>query len=146
MGDFQTRSGLRGFFVQEEDTDVDADPLTSEGIFVFDGSTPVLDVHVGELVRVAGQVDEYYELTELTNVSDIIYCTSGFSPTPAYITLPVAAVADMERYEGMLVNFPQALVATENYTQGRYGEPVMALPRSLLVPTHSSAEVTSVRS
>ena len=29
---------LNGFFVQEEDADADADPLTSEGIFVFDGN------------------------------------------------------------------------------------------------------------
>ena len=39
---FRTMSGangdLNGFFVQEEDADADADPLTSEGIFVFNGS------------------------------------------------------------------------------------------------------------
>ncbi len=28
---------MRGFFVQEEDADADADPATSEGIFVFNG-------------------------------------------------------------------------------------------------------------
>ena len=36
VGDFQGSSGLNGFFVQEEDTDVDGDAATSEGIFVFD--------------------------------------------------------------------------------------------------------------
>jgi uncharacterized protein len=32
--DFQGSDALRGFFVQEEDADMDADP--SEGIFVYD--------------------------------------------------------------------------------------------------------------
>src|SRR5205085_7555822 len=42
-GNFQASDRLRGFFVQEEDADVDADPNTSEGIFVFCNacSTPV---------------------------------------------------------------------------------------------------------
>ena len=47
VADFQslpqpTRSGeLRGFFVEEEDDDHDADPTTSEGLFVFTGNAPV---------------------------------------------------------------------------------------------------------
>ncbi|MGH3110918.1 MAG: lamin tail domain-containing protein, partial [Gaiellaceae bacterium] len=35
VGDFQGMGGLNGFFVQEQDADADADPATSEGIFVF---------------------------------------------------------------------------------------------------------------
>ena len=43
VGDFQNgvagaNGDLNGFHVQEEDVDADTDPLTSEGIFVFDGS------------------------------------------------------------------------------------------------------------
>ncbi|GAG24571.1 unnamed protein product, partial [marine sediment metagenome] len=34
VGDFQLSSEFNGFFVQEEDADADADPATSEGIFV----------------------------------------------------------------------------------------------------------------
>ena len=38
VGDFQGTGALRGFYLQEEDAQADSDPLTSEGIFVFDGS------------------------------------------------------------------------------------------------------------
>jgi len=48
---------LNGFYVQEEDAQADANGLTSEGIFISDGSTPLVDVSVGDLVRItAGAV------------------------------------------------------------------------------------------
>ncbi|GAA2461583.1 endonuclease/exonuclease/phosphatase family protein [Streptomyces macrosporus] len=47
--------GSRGFWIQ--DTAPDADPATSEGLFVYTGSTP--KVSVGDLVKVSGTVDEY---------------------------------------------------------------------------------------
>ena len=65
VGDFQDGFGangdLNGFFVQEEDADADADPLTSEGIFVFDGGSPSVDVQNGDVVRVEGTVSEFRE-------------------------------------------------------------------------------------
>src|SRR6185295_18733951 len=36
VGDYQLNSQFSGFHVQDEDADADADPATSEGIFVFD--------------------------------------------------------------------------------------------------------------
>ena len=56
VGDFQENDAdesrnLRGFFLQEEDADADDDLSTSEGIFVFDGSNPTVDVSIGDLVR-----------------------------------------------------------------------------------------------
>ena len=36
VGDYQGTGGLQGFHLQEEDADADADPATSEGLFVFD--------------------------------------------------------------------------------------------------------------
>ncbi len=60
VGDFQdgasgVNGDLNGFHVQEEDADADADALTSEGIFVFDGSSPTVNVSIGDLVRVRGR-------------------------------------------------------------------------------------------
>ena len=57
VGDYQTQGSgqLRGFFLQEEDADADADPATSEGIFVFCSACPVA-VSVGDAVRVTGDV------------------------------------------------------------------------------------------
>ncbi len=59
VGDFQdVTTGLDGFFIQEEDIDADADPATSEGIFVYalPGSAAV---NAGDVVRVTGTVTEY---------------------------------------------------------------------------------------
>ncbi|WP_415954199.1 endonuclease/exonuclease/phosphatase family protein [Streptomyces sp. KLOTTS4A1] len=47
--------GSRGFWFQ--DPNPDADPATSEGIFVYTGSAPT--VQVGDAVRVSGTVTEY---------------------------------------------------------------------------------------
>lgn len=56
VGDFQGEGELSGFFLQEEDADVNADPATSEGIFVYHAAT---DVNVGDLVEATGTVQEH---------------------------------------------------------------------------------------
>jgi predicted extracellular nuclease len=53
IADYQDADQLNGFFVQEEDTDQDSDPLTSEGIFI---SAPgAIDVATGDEVVVTGE-------------------------------------------------------------------------------------------
>ncbi len=136
VGDFQTSSNLRGFFLQEEDTDADGDPTTSEGIFVYDGSSPAVDVSVGDVVRVTGTVDEYWDLTELTNVTNVEICPPGGTASAATVTLPVTTVDDWEWYEGMLINIPQTLHVTGNYSQGRYGEVDLSFNDRLDTPTN----------
>jgi uncharacterized repeat protein (TIGR01451 family) len=134
VGDFQGSDHLRGFFVQEEDTDVDADPLTSEGIFVYDGSFGV-DVSVGDQVHVAGTVSEYYGLTRLDSVTSVTVLGPGSTTTPATIDLPVAAVDDLERYEGMSMTVPEVLYATETYDLRQYGEVLLSADGRLFNPT-----------
>ena len=105
IGDFQGADGgsLSGFFVQEEDADADGDPLTSEGVFVFDGETPGVDVQPGDKVEVIGEVGERFGQTEIQNAT--VNFISGGNPLPALkiVALPVNAVTDLERYEGMYV-------------------------------------------
>jgi uncharacterized repeat protein (TIGR01451 family) len=48
-----------GFFVQEEDVDFDADPLTSEGVFVFTSSAPPVAAAFRAQVQVTGTVSEF---------------------------------------------------------------------------------------
>lgn len=123
-GDFQTWMGLRGFFMQ--DATGDGNAATSDGIFVYDGSSPAVDVAVGDVVRVRGVVDEYYGLTEITSLSLELICGSGgVAATP--FTLPVGNLNDFEPFEGMLINIPQTLYATDNYNQGRYGEVTLSV-------------------
>ncbi|MCK5522439.1 MAG: ExeM/NucH family extracellular endonuclease, partial [Thiomargarita sp.] len=120
VGDFQADNQLKGFFVQEEDSNVDGDSLTSEGIFVYNPNGT--DVSVGDVVRVTGEVDEFHELTELKNISNVTICNSGATVTPATINLPFAAASFLERFEGMSVNLPQTLTVSDNYNLGRYGQ------------------------
>lgn len=132
VGDFQGSDELSGFFVQEEDSDVDADPNTSEGIFVF---SRVLDVSVGDVVRVEGRADEFFGLTQLTGVSDIEVCASGAVVTPAEPVFPIASNADLERFEGMSVVFTQPLFVTDNFNLGRFGEVVLSIEGRQFNPT-----------
>ena len=141
VGDFQANvnNNLRGFFIQEEDGDVDTNPMTSEGIFVYDGSTPAVDVAAGDVVRVTGEVDEFNDLTELTNVSRVEICSPGGVASAVTVNLPIADVAEWEYYEGMLFNIPQTLYATGNYDWGRYGEVDLSVSDRLFNPTNVAA-------
>lgn len=121
VGDFQGSAALNGFHVQEEDADADADPLTSEGIFVFDSANAVA-LEVGDVVRVRGTVAEFFGLTEMTNVESVIDCNATGTASAATVSLPVTSVDDFEPTEGMAVNFPQTLFASGNFTQARFGE------------------------
>jgi predicted extracellular nuclease len=140
VGDYQdTISEFSGFFVQEEDADADDDPLTSEGIFV-DSKLVNVDVAPGDVVRVTGAAFELSDsgasLTQLRRVKSIAICSSGASVTPTPVTLPVEDVSGWERYEGMLVTFPQTLTATEIYNLGRYGEVMLSVDGRLYEPTN----------
>lgn len=60
-----TAVGPAGFTMQTPDSRADADPLTSNGVYVFTGSAPT--VAIGDVVDVDAVVDDYYHLTELKN-------------------------------------------------------------------------------
>jgi hypothetical protein len=122
VGDYQLQpSEFGGFYLQEEDADHDADPNTSEGIFVFDNGFGV-DVQPGDVVRVRGTAGESFNLTQIATVTGLSVCATGATVTPASISLPVANVPDHERTEGMLVSLDQLLTATEVFNLGRFGE------------------------
>ncbi len=131
VGDFQeivtddpTDEPLDGFFVQEEDADADADPSTSEGIFVFAPGGAA--VSVGDVVEVTGTVDEFFDLTEINDVTDITIVSSGNAlPTPATPTVPTSlgdAPVDWEAIEGMSVSFAQPLFVSGLFPLGSFGE------------------------
>lgn len=138
VGDFQdgafgTDGDFNGFYLQEEDADTDGDITTSEGIFVFDGSNPAIDVNNGDLVRVTGTVGEFFGETQITDVTSVEVISSGNSDlaTPATLTFPIAStklnsdgviIADLEAYEGMLVTIPQELTVSDLFTLGRFGD------------------------
>jgi len=134
VGDFQGRSALTGFFVQEQDTEVDKLSATSEGLFVYDPNGRT-DVHLGDLVRVTGLVKEYYGLTELTQVNVTVVSGNHPLPSAANLSLPLASRDALEPYEGMRVSLPQPLTVTDNYQLGRYGEVWLSFGGRLMAPT-----------
>ncbi|HET8784369.1 MAG TPA: ExeM/NucH family extracellular endonuclease, partial [Candidatus Limnocylindrales bacterium] len=136
VGDYQGNDpGLSGFFIQEEAADADANPLTSEGIFVFDGFDPV-PVSVGDVVSVTAEVDEFFGQTELTNVIDVTPCGTTADIAPTEVALPVADTDDLEAFEGMLVSFDQTLTVTETFSLGRFGEVVLSADGRQFQGTH----------
>ena len=124
--DFQDDDQLKGFFVSSLAADIDANPLTSEGVFVYFAD---IDVNVGDHVRVQGTVEEYFDATQIGSVSQVAICGTGLAAAATKITLPLADTTDLEAFEGMLVTLEQPLVVTNNFGLGRYGEVELATER-----------------
>ncbi len=138
VGDYQAAGQFNGYYVQEEDADADGSALTSEGVFVFSTT----HVSVGDKVRVAGTVQEFSNLTELTTVSSTLICSAGNTVTPSAVSLPIASVSDWERYEGMRVSIAQTLTVTEVFTLARFGEVALSAGGRLENPTNAVAPGT----
>ncbi len=111
-----------GFFIQTPNARADVDAQTSNGIFVFMGSAP--NVSVGDLVDVTGTVIEFFNFTEFTNTPTAPSVTvmssgnalpaaiqlDGLTPSPAQ---PQSSI-EFERFEGMLVQIANGVVAASN--------------------------------
>jgi uncharacterized protein len=127
IGNYQGTERLRGFFLQEEDVDVDADPSTSEGIFIFCSGCPTA-VAEGQRVRVTGSVSEFFNMTQITasTAGSVVVTDAGNNldeVTPAQIDLPVVGVVNdfYETLEGMLVTFIDTLTVSEYFEMARFG-------------------------
>lgn len=114
---------FNGFFVQAAANEEDADPLTSEAVFVFTTSAGApAEAQVGNRVQVRGTVAEFtpssdlnqLSVTELTFATTTVIDTGNPLPEPILIDATVlnadTAVDFLERYEGMRVSVPQLLV------------------------------------
>jgi predicted extracellular nuclease len=127
-----------GFFIQAPDAQADADPNTSEGIFVFTSSAPSATAAVGNSVAVMGTVQEFIPsadpnsppATEIAGSPTVTLLSTGNAlPTP--ITLTTAdtgtggvnsgSIDNLEKYEGMRVHVNS--LTTIAPTQGTVNEP-----------------------
>lgn len=131
-GDFQDNdldvaNNLGGFFLQAENPDASA--MTSDGIFVFDGDEPHVDVSVGDRVSITGAVKEHFGETQIAGTSVTARGVGTVQTTD--VTLPAAGIvnnsdgqeiADLEKYEGMLIRFDQTLTVGDLYGLERFGE------------------------
>jgi predicted extracellular nuclease len=139
-----------GFFIQTPDARADLSAETSNGILVYTGSVPA--VQVGDQVDVTATVSEYFEMTELgsptvsvdssgnalpaatllTEISPGVFVPSHSQPWPAN---------ELERFEGMLVRVENGRttaptdaygdVAVVAYGARAFREPGMAYPGEL---------------
>jgi predicted extracellular nuclease len=108
-----------GFFIQSPDVDADADPDTSEGIFVsYTSGFPAK----GSLVSVAGSLNEFIPwgrlkmppFTRIDSVSAVNVLSTG-NPLPQPVTITAADmtandIENLERLEGMRISVPSLSV------------------------------------
>ncbi|MER3631719.1 MAG: hypothetical protein C4325_05745 [Blastocatellia bacterium] len=107
-----------GFFLQTPDSKADANPLTSEGIFVFTREEPMAEAAIGNEVLVTGRVEEFRPRADLfgLTVTEILFSRgrdtfsviSKNNPLPKPIVLTLEdfkpnTVDQLEKYEGMRV-------------------------------------------
>jgi uncharacterized protein len=132
-------TGLKsnGFFLQAKDSDVDADPNTSEGIFVFTSSAPPAAAAIGNEVNVSATIQEFIPAadpfsppaTELITPSVLLLSSGNPLPLPHIITASDTTQASgtanpldsLEEFEGMRVTVPSFTVTGS--TQGTITEP-----------------------
>lgn len=128
-GDADTSRNLGGFYLQGP---ADGDPATSDGVFVFDGDSPDVDVGAGDRVRVAGEVVEYFGETQVVAASVTVIGSGEVEPVPVALPWGVTRnsdgqlIADLEAVEGMLVRFPQSLTVSQLRDLERFGEVLLS--------------------
>jgi uncharacterized protein len=134
-----------GFYLQ--DPSGDGNSATSDGILVYTGSAPT--VQVGDLLQLVGTVAEYntgagsnadtaaHTVTELTGISAVQVLAQGQTIAPTVITLPELVNDDLERYEGMLVRIDGPLTVSQNYFLGRYGQLTLSAGGRMQTPTNA---------
>jgi uncharacterized protein len=151
VGSFQnsttptTATQLNGFFIQQPVPD--NDPLTSEGVFVFAPDAAALNR--GDYVQVQGTVAEFGgatdSITQLAGTVTVSVCGSGVAVTATQVSLPVTTSTQLERYEGMLVQFTQTLAVTELFELGRFGQMALSLQDRQFHPNNGNVTVTNVQ-
>jgi predicted extracellular nuclease len=119
-----------GFFVQASDAEADADPATSEGIYVFTSTAPTAAATVGNRVRVSGTVVEFIPTADLgqlplTEISFATYTQTGTDTLPVPVVLPqvlpTSPLDALERFESMRVAIDSFTVTAP--TKGSTNEP-----------------------
>ncbi len=131
VGDYESSGSLRGFYLQSHVPD--ANPGTSEGVFVFNGLND--SVSVGDVVYVTGTAEEFQDQTQIGNVTSVYTCGTD-TVTPVDVTFPVASPTFLEQYEGMLVRMPQAMFVSEHFQLGRFGQVTLSSGGRLQQPTN----------
>jgi len=120
---------INGFFLQ--DALGDGNTLTSDGIFV---STSTDNISVGDKIEITAAVSEIGGRTQLGNITLQTHVNSN-NVLPITLVEYDANGWNWEQYEGMLLEFNQALSVTSNYNLQRYGQ-LSLNPTRRYIPTN----------
>ena len=117
-----------GFFLQNTPATADADPTTSDGVFVFLGGFttllradggPAYLPQVGDELVLRASVTEFFALTELTSPRLVAVDATGLDPDADIVVTEAAPPADLadanrywERHEGERIRVPGGSIAT----------------------------------
>ena len=121
-GNIVTGVGPEGFTMQSSGGARDADPDTSEGIYVFTDAPPA--VSTGDEVDVIATVTEFFDLTELIDPVVTVVSSGNALPTPVLFDAMLPSPnqpqdpLEYERFEGMLVEIQNGYVASGNQRFG----------------------------
>lgn len=108
-----------GFYIQTPDDKVDANPKTSEGIYVYAGKDMPDDLNIGNLVEVSGEVMEFRSrreryglfVTQITKPDIKVIEKSTNIPKPFVLTKdyfnPKGNPDQLEPFEGMRVQIDE---------------------------------------
>src|ERR687891_743043 len=124
----QSGSLQNGFFLQNTPATADADPTTSDGVFVFLGGFttllradggPAYLPQIGDELLVRANVTEFFALTELTSPRLVGVSATGLDPDADVVVTEAAPPTDLadanrywERLEGMRIRVPAGSIAT----------------------------------
>jgi len=122
------------FFVMEEPSDRDDNPLTSEGLFIKAAETEKIP-KVGDVVTLAGIVTEGANGTTIVS-PQIVSFSDPIPVTPVAVTLPVSSTDQWASWESMLLSIEQPLTVTDTYNLGRYGQLTLSAGGRLMNPTN----------
>lgn len=129
-----------GFFIQ--DSNGDGDDTTSDGLFVYAGSTPT-GLAVGDEVCVQGKVSEYYSSTQISMSSgayEILSSNNDLAATELNLNADSLLHDQLEPYEGMFVTTSNSdLIVSRNFSfdYGSYrNNMVMSYAEPIYKSTH----------
>lgn len=137
-----------GFFIQEEVSDHDELPATSEGIFVYcrelcRDDHPSRSLAPGDRVRVSGEAMDFHGMSQIRARHIRIESRDHPLPEPVLVHLPTSEETSLElrfeQVEGMLVRFDQKLVVSEHYQLARFGRVTLTAEGRIYQFTHSNA-------
>lgn len=133
-GIYMDEGQLGGFYLQALPSQWDKDPMTSEGLFIQSHGLE-RKLERGDLVRLTGNVEERYQVTQLVDIGDFEICRHQLQSLiqASRLEFPTDK-RRLEAKEGMEIDL-SGLVLTGQYYLGTYGQLSLA-PQRLTIPTH----------